>query len=299
MSLLLLLVTWAVLLILAFALLHWGSGSRLDAPNGVSGFGADLYFAGATLFTLSTGDVFARTTTERFITIWEAATGLSFFALVIGYLPTLSTAFSRREVNISLLDARAGSPPSAAELLARHVDAEGGEALAQLLGEWERWSAELLETHLSFPVLGFYRSQHDNQSWVAALTTILDVSALIIAGVQREPVRPARLTFAMARHAAVDLARVFHQKPLPPDPDRLGPAELARLRQALGAARLTLPAGRDVEERLRRLRGMYEPYMNALAAFLLMPMPSWTGPEGRKDNWQSTADFARREEAPS
>jgi hypothetical protein len=294
-SLLLLLVTWAALLILGFAFLHWGAGSMLAAPTGVQGFAADLYFSGASLFTLSTGDVFARTTTERIITIWEAGTGLSFFAIVIGYLPLVSQAFSRREVNISLLDARAGSPPSAGELLARHVDVEGGEALADLLAEWEKWSAELLETHLSFPVLAYYRSQHDNQSWVAALTTILDLSALIIAGVEHGPAREARLTFAMARHAAVDLARVFRQRPRPSDPDRLDPDELARLRQALGAAGVTLRQGREVEENLRRLREMYEPSMNALAEFLLMPMPQFRRPDGRKDNWQSTGDLMARE----
>jgi hypothetical protein len=293
MSLLVLLAAWAALLILGFALMHWGAGSRLEAPTGVHGFAADLYFSGASLFTLSTGDVFARTTTERVITIWEAATGLSFFALVIGYLPTLSQAFSRREVNISLLDARAGSPPSAGELLARHVDVDGGEALADLLVEWERWSAELLETHLSFPVLAFYRSQHDNQSWVAALTTILDLSALIIACLERGPVRSARLTFAMARHAAADLARVFRERPRPPDPDRLAPAEFARLREALRIAGLRLQEGPHVEEKLRRLREMYEPHMNALATYLLMPMPGFIAPQGRRDNWQSTSELIR------
>jgi hypothetical protein len=288
-SLLLLLVTWVGLLVLAFALLHWGGGSRLQAPAGLDGFVADLFFSGATLFTLSLGDFTPISGLSRLFTVMEGGTGLAFLAMVIGYLPVLSQAFSRREVNVALLDARAGSPPSAGELLIRHIDDKGEERLGQLLEEWDRWSADLLETHISFPVLAYYRSQHDNQSWVAALTTILDVCALLIAGLERGPVRPARLAFAMARHAAVDLSRIFGLAPRPTEPDRLTSGDLAQLRSALGAAGLSLRQGPDVDARLHQLRRMYEPYMNALGEFLLMRLPTWTGPQGARDNWQSMA----------
>jgi hypothetical protein len=287
-SLLLLLGTWAVLLVLGFALLHWGAGSHVVAPAGLHGFAADLLLSGATLSTLSLEGVTAGTVLERVFGAGEALMGLAFFALVIGYLPVVSQAFSRREVNVTLLDARAGSPPSAGELLVRHVDFEQEQTLAQLLQQWDRWSADLLETHVSFPVLAYYRSQHDNQSWVAALTTVLDVCALIIAGLERQPLPSARLAFAMARHAAVDLSRTFGLPPLPPVTDRLSPGELARLRAALLAAGLSPREGREVDEKLRRLRQMYEPYMNALGEFLLMPLPTWVSQEGSQDNWQAT-----------
>jgi len=288
-SLLLLLGAWVVLQILAFALLHWGAGSRLQAPPGMRPFVGDLLFSGATLFTLGLGDLFPASNLERFFAILEAATGLAFLAMVIGYLPTLSQAFSRREVNVTLLDARAGSPPSAGELLLRHVGVEGKESLARLLEQWDRWSADLLETHISFPVLAYYRSQHDNQSWVAALTTILDVCALLIAGAEDGPVRSARLAFAMARHAAVDLSRMFRLEPQRPGADRLTAAELEHLREVLGAAGVALRGGPDVDERLRRLREMYEPYMNSLAEFLLMALPTWASVRGTQDNWRSMA----------
>jgi hypothetical protein len=125
-SLLLLLGAWVVLLVLGFALLHWGAGSRLQAPQGLPPVEADLLLSGATLFTLSLADVAPVSNLERFFTILEAGTGLAFLAMVIGYLPTLSQAFSRREVNVALLDAPAGSPPSAGELLLRHVDCRFG-----------------------------------------------------------------------------------------------------------------------------------------------------------------------------
>jgi ion channel len=286
-SLLLLLLTWVALLVLAFALLHWGGGTRFQAPARLPAFVVDLFFSGATLFTLSMGDISPVSDLGRVFAVMEGGTGLAFLAMVIGYLPVLSQAFSRREVNVALLDARAGSPPSAGELLIRSIDERGEEKLAQLLEEWDRWSADLLETHISFPVLAYYRSQHDNQSWVAALTTILDVCALLIAGLERGPVRSARLAFAMARHAAVDLSRIFRLTPRPTEPDRLAPDELARLRQLLSAAGLSLRQGPDVDERLHRLRRMYEPYMNALGEFLLMRLPTWVSPQGARDNWQS------------
>jgi len=289
LSLLLLLALWAAALIFGFALLHWGVGTRLQLPPGLHGFAADLYYSGTTLFTLGLGDVWPTSGVDRLLTVIEGGTGFGFLALVIGYLPTLSQAFSRREVNISLLDARAGSPPTAVELLRRHADPDGGEALAVLLVDWEEWAADLLETHISFPVLAYYRSQHDNQSWVAALTTVLDVCALIIAGLENGPLRTARLTFAMARHAVVDMSRVFQQPPRPPDPDRLPPAELANLRKALAAFGRVLPEGQGIDDRLSRLRQTYEPYLNALGRFLLMPLPQWLPRERAKDNWERTA----------
>ncbi len=289
LSLLLLLMLWAAALVFGFALLHWGLGTRLRAPAGLTGFPADLYYSGTTLFTLGLGDIWPTSTLDRFLTVVEAGTGFGFLALVIGYLPNLGQAFSRREVNVSLLDARAGSPPTALELLRRHPASDGGEELTVLLTEWERWSAELLETHVSFPVLGYYRSQHDNQSWVAALTTVLDVCALIMAGLQNGPIRAARLTYAMARHAVVDMSLVYRQPPRPPEPDRLPTTELEKLRKALAAIGYVLPEGQSINDRLRQLRETYEPYLNALGRFLLMPLPQWLPGESAKDNWEKMA----------
>ena len=289
LSLLFLLALWAAALVFGFALLHWGVGTHLLLPAGLGGFAADLYYSGTTLVTLGLGDVSPTSGLGRLLTVIEGGTGFGFLALVIGYLPTLSQAFSRREVNISLLDARAGSPPTAVELLRRHMHPDDVEALALLLTEWEQWSADLLETHISFPVLGYYRSQHDNQSWVAALTTMLDVCALIIAGLENAPVRAARLTYAMARHAVVDMSRVFYQPPQPPSPDRLPPEALSNLRKALAASGHVLPEGEKVDNKLNHLRQAYEPYLNALGSYLFMPLPQWLPREASQDNWQRTA----------
>jgi hypothetical protein len=283
-SLLALLLLYASLVVGGFALLHFGVGSGVRAPSGRHGLPTDLYASGAAVFTLTPGDLAPTTAAARVLTVLEAGTGIGMLAIVIGYLPVVSQGFSRREVNVSLLDARAGSPPSAGELLLRNGAAARKGALTRILEDWELWSADLLETHVSFPVLAFYRSQHANQSWVAALTAILDTSALLLAGVEHEAEPAARLTFATARHAAVDLALIFHLEPKPPDPDRLPHAELAALRKALRDAGLTVHDAPEVDHELARLRALYEPYMNALASFLLMPLPAWRGQEGTRDS---------------
>ena len=161
------------------------------------------------MFTLGLGDVVPHSRLARGIIIFESGVGLGFVALVIGYLPVLYQAFSRREVSVALLDSRAGSPPNAAELLRRHSFEGGQEALTVLLEEWERWAAEILESHISYPILCFYRSQHDTQSWLSALVSILDTCALRIAVIEGMPSRQAQLTFVMARHAVVDIGQVF------------------------------------------------------------------------------------------
>src|SRR5205823_5587411 len=164
LSLLLLIGIWAGGLILGFALLQHGLGAGLEGAEQPPGFGILLYVSGTTMFTLGLGDVRPVTGAARAITVVEAGTGFGFLAIVVSYLPVLYQAFSRREVSIALLDARAGSPPTAVELLRRHGRAQRLEALDRLLRDWEVWSAELLETHLSYPILAYYRSQHEHQS---------------------------------------------------------------------------------------------------------------------------------------
>jgi hypothetical protein len=288
-GLLLLLFVWAIGLIFGFALLQWASGSALTAPEGSPNFGTDLYMSGTTFFTLGLGDVVPHVGLARAITVIEAGTGFGILALVIGYLPVLYQAFSRREVNISLLDARAGSPPSAGELLRRYGKNRNVEALNQFLYEWERWSAELMESHLSYPSLAYFRSQHDNQSWLAAMTMILDACALAMVGIDGVPTQQARLTFAMARHAAVDLAQIFGTTPHACKDDRLPPADLAKLRAMLTEAGVPLRDESAANKELARWREMYEPYVNGLSDKLLIELPLWMPREGTQDDWLSSA----------
>jgi hypothetical protein len=216
LSLLFLLIVWAAGLIAGFALLHWADGSAFQTADGRVSLTTDLYLSGSTFFSLGLGGVAPRSAFARAMVVVEAGIGFGFLAMVISYLPVIYQAFSRREVTISLLDARAGSPPTAAELLRRLRLDHRMEALQQLLQEWERWSAELLESHLSYPMLAHFRSHHNNQSWLGALTAILDTSALLIADLEGSNRHQAKLTFAISRHAAVNLAHIFAIPPLKP-----------------------------------------------------------------------------------
>ncbi len=125
-----------------------------------------LYLSGTTFVTLGLGDIVPQSPVERFLVVIECGIGLGFLALILSYLPVIYQAFSRREVNIVLLDARAGSPPTAAELLRRHSGPRGLDALQQLLHDWERSAADILESHISYPAVCYFRSQHANESWL-------------------------------------------------------------------------------------------------------------------------------------
>jgi hypothetical protein len=287
LSLLLLLIVWAAGLVAGFALVHWASATPLQTPEGDAGFFAALYFSGSTFFTLGLGDVRAFTAWGRALTVLEAGVGFGFLALIIAYLPALNQSFSRREVSISLLDARAGSPPTAFEILRRHGQDHALAALQHLLNEWEQWSAEFLEIHLSYPVLAYFRSQHDNQSWLGALTAILDACALVIMGIEGACERQARLTFAMARHAVVDLALIFSTPPGKEDVERLPPPLLHALRQNLAEAGLKLREGAPVDQSLAELRATYEPYLHALSTYFHIALPPWMA-EAQADNWQTS-----------
>jgi hypothetical protein len=298
-SLLLLLVVWAGLLVCGFALIYFGLGTPFTDMVGMTGSSVaghlhtDLYVSGTTLFTLGLGDVQPRSLLARAIIVVESGTGLGFVALVIGYVPVLYGAFSRREVSVALLDGRAGSPPTSAELLRRHAFAGGQEALVVLLTEWERWSAEMLESHVSYPILCYYRSQHDNQSWLSALTAMLDACALLISVVPGVASRQAQLTFAMGRHALVDLGHVFHLEGKEAQwlarggADRLAPENFNLLCGFMTEAGLRLCGDPESPARLHALRALYEPHAAALADYLGMSLPGWVPEPLAKDQWKT------------
>jgi hypothetical protein len=290
LSLLMLIGIWAIVLIIGFGVLHWASGSAVTTLNGQQpDFGTDLYLSGTTFFTLGLGDVVPNTGPARFLTVIEGGTGFAFLALIIGYLPIVYQMFARREMNVSLLDQRAGSPPTAVELLRRNVDGGDLTELIRLLHDWELWVADLLESQLSYPTLAYFRSQHENQSWVAALAVILDVSAYILACGVSAASRQAGFTLAVSRHAVADLSQIFSQGPRAPSSQRLTPETAQRLWEAAKVRGLLNNSTETAQERLTALRGVYEPYLEALSEHLLMPLPPWAPAPGAKDNWESTA----------
>jgi hypothetical protein len=301
LALLMLFVLWAMLLTCAYALAYFGLNMPFADPTHPATVLQILrscwYVSGTTIFTLGLGDVQPVNQIARFFIVIEAGTGLGFVALVIGYVPVLYTAFSNREISIALLDARAGSPPSAGEALLRHSFNGGHEALTQLLSEWERWAAGMLETHISYPILCYYRSQHDNQSWLSAVTAILDTCALLITTVEGPSTRQAQLTFAIARHVLVDLGHVFQREQIEQryrenPPIRLPDEEFNRLCAALGGAGFSLCGTPDTRSRLANIRKLYEPHAQSMADYLHLDLPLWmppANPSAKPDQWKTVA----------
>lgn len=288
-SLIVLLGFWALAMVFGFGLLEWSFGSRIQTLYGPVNIWDDIYLSGTTFFTVGLGDVVPHSTATRIITFFEGAMGLGFLGVVIGYLPVIYSSFSQREVAISLLDARAGSPPTAVELLIRYAREKDLDSLRDLLHDWEQWAAELLESHLSYPVLAYFRSQHDNESWLAALTTILDASSLIIAGIDCVAKHQAELTFAMCRHALVDLSQVFNIQPVIGDGERLPPESMETVRDLLLRDGVNFSCRGKSQCELEWLREQYEPYVKGLAERLLLTLPPFYLEKKKKDNWQSSA----------
>jgi hypothetical protein len=284
LSLVMLVGFWVVGLVVGFAGVQWALGRGAEKPFSFAG---NLILSGDTFFTLGTASLTSLAKARRSVAVFEAGTGLAFLAIVISYLPVLYQLFSRREAHVIMLDARAGSPPTATTLLTRH----GGDnlhALEELLHEWERWSAEVVESHLSYPMLTYYRSQHDNQSWLAALTAIMDTCALTMAGFKDLSTFQARMTFSSSRLAIIELSRVLKVKPQVSEKTRLPSPVYARMRAELAGSGMIAVDDDKAEETLAEFRATYEPFLVGLAQYLLLTLPSWL-PDGELlDNWQNS-----------
>lgn len=292
LSLIMLLAFWAAGLIFGFALLQYGIGGHEQLGNERLTFARMLYHSGQTFFTLGYGDILPTSAGARLLSVLEAGMGFAFLGVVIGYLPVVYGSFSRREIQISMLDARAGSPPTASELLVRLAGRSESQAIDQgvldeVLRDWERWAGELLESGISYPVLSFFRSQHSNQSWLGALMVMLDVTSLVISGIEDIHPGQARLTFAMARHAAVDLAQVVNARYDPKIPERMSEEDYEALRDTLAGVGLKLKTTEQARQKLATLRTMYEPYVHSTARNLMVSLPPWRHPSKTRDNWQA------------
>lgn len=302
LSLFVLVACWAAALIMGFALLY--DGLRIHLTQETETFGHYLYFSGTTFLTLGYGDLTPVEAIGRTLAVLESGTGFLFLALIISYLPVFYAAVQRREVMITMLDSRAGSTPSGHELLRRHAEAGCLADLIPTLREYEKWGAELLEAYLSYPVLSFYRSQHDDQSWLLTATAILDACALIEGGFEGEEPWSRSLRFqahntlAMLRHVLVDLAYILKLEPDFRSGSRLTPEIEAWVREDLARAGLTLRSDADARERLVTTLALYEPYALGMGDELLMPVPSFGRADVLRDNWQIAAWDGHRHEEP-
>lgn len=275
-SLLLLIVCWVITLIVGFAMLQWAVETLAGHSRSQE---ASLYLSGSTFFTLGLGDEKPMTWPSRLVTVLEAGTGFAVLAAVIGYLPVLHQAFSQRELEISLLASRAGHPSTAAGFLTRLGRRPNEARMVDALLRHERWCAEIIENHGSYPMLAYYRSQHDRQSWLGSITTLLDACAILQIGFEEHPEwrdsveDQAELTFAMGCAALVRLSALLNVTPLIDPPDRLRTHHLDHLRHILRKSGLHMRFNESARLRLDELRQLYEPYIAALSEYLLIDLP--------------------------
>src|SRR5256884_4923254 len=268
-----LLVLWLFGLVLGFGLIFYGLRAQLhplvqDCPTA-------LYFAGTSVLTIGFGDIVATSGLTRLLALVAGGTGLGTIALAISFLFSLFASFQRREILIVTLDARAGAPPSGVSLLETMAKYEMNEDLPRLLGDWEKWGAEVLDSHLAYPLLAYFRSSHDNESWISALGAVLDASTLLLTTVVDGPRGPAKMMFAMGTHLVEDLGRFFHMQG---DHDiGVERYEFDQAREQLSAAVWRLLGPEESWVAFSRLRVQYASQLNSMAKWFAAPPTQWIG----------------------
>lgn len=271
-TLVLLLAVWTACALLGYALIFWGlrDGMRPSLHT----FGDALYFSGTSLFTLGFGDLVGRTGAPRAMSVLEALTGLGILSIVTAYLFAIFAAFQTRESFVVTVSARTSLPPSGINLLTVAAYADTRAHFDTLMLDAQRWCAALMESHLAYPVLAFFRSNHDCQSWVGTLGSLLDAALLVMTTVDGEPVGEARIFYTLGRHATRDLARHFRVTSHAPGIER---SEFERACDRLARAGYTLRDRDAAWSHFSELRRAYAPNLNALAHFFRTPPLQWIG----------------------
>jgi hypothetical protein len=264
---------WLLLYLLAYALIIWGlaAGTFADA----------LRESGSSLFTL--GIASSRQAGPITTEFAAAATGLLVVALEIAYLPTIYGAFNRRETLVTMLESRAGTPAWGPEILIRHQLVGIVDNLPDFYGDWERWAADVDESHTSHTVVISFRSPHPMRSWVVALLAVLDSAALYNALAPERVPSEARLCLRMGFTCLRDIAKVlgleFNSDPLPTDPIQLTFDEFSLAVQRL--EEVGFPKERTAEEAWAHFKGWrvnYESIAYALADRTVAVPAPWSGP---------------------
>jgi hypothetical protein len=261
---------WAIGLILGFGLIQAG----LTPGPWPTVLGESMYSAGSRMFTVAAGDWARGAAVTKMLVVVGAGMGLGFFTIVITYLPVLYQGFSRREAHVILLDQRAGKPVTAASVIQNHARRGAMTQLDSLLAEWEKWGAELMESHISYPMLSYYRSPQTDQSWLVAIAVIMDTCALRLAGAGGIDEFQAEATFSICLRALRGIGEILRLEPHGPRDPRLTEEQWGALSDKLREWELP-DGGRDLWPRLSRMRDGYEPLLAAFADYLVMELPEW------------------------
>lgn len=282
-GILLLLVAWLFLVLIGYTLMFWAIESQVwDFESWQVAF----TLSGSSLFTLGYAPV-AGGLAEKILTFTEAAIGPILIALLIGYMPTIYGAFSKREALVNLLEVRAGSPPSATDLIIRFTRLHRPERIGEMWVVWEQWFAELEETHTSLAMLNFFRSPQPNRSWVTAAGAVLDGAALVVAAVDIPPNIQANLCLRAGYIALRRIADYFHiaynPDPFPTESISVTRAEFMNALDILKEE--GVPLKPDWEQAWRDWAGWrvnYDAALLGLAKLTMSPPAPWSSPEMRE-----------------
>jgi len=289
-ALMLILLLWVFVLILGFGLMLHAVRGGIKPP--IEDYGSAFYVAGTALFTIGFGDIVGVSAAARVLLLLAGASGLAVVALVISLTFTLYDSFKQRETLVLTLDARAGTPPSGVMLLETYAQFDLVDDLAPTFAAWEIWSAQILETHLAYPLLPFFRSSHDSESWVSALGAVLDAATLVLTTVEtgnEYSIRsrgPAHMMYSLGSHAVTDLSHWFRfavASQLPQNVDEAiqeagverGEWEAARRRLQKAGYKLREAEGSWLE--FVQHRAVYAQSLNTMAKHFASPPSQWIG----------------------
>ena len=283
-----LLLVWVLALICGFGLALHALADDIHPP--IDGYATALYLAGVSLLTIGFGDFVPTALASRAIVLLAGASGLAVVALVISLMFNLYASFARREVLVLLLDSRAGVPPSGVMLLETFGRFRTVDELAATFASYEVWTAEMLDSHLAYPILPYFRSSHDSQSWVSALGAVLDAATLFVCAVPKDPTEgdsywhncraSAEMMYAIGCHALVDLTQAglvrnqINRLNTQPGIER---AEFEAACHRLTEAGYRTICTEESWQAFSQRRAVYSQRLNLLARYFASPPTQWIG----------------------
>ena len=269
------LLMWTVALIAGYGLMFYGLRAGLTPP--VHTLGEATYFGGVSFTTIGFGDFAGRSAATRLLSVCAAINGLALFAISTAYLFALFGNFQARETFVVMVGSRAGSPPSGVNLLAIAGFSKTVDGLETFMLESQRWAAMLMESHLAYPILGYFRSSHDDESWVGTLGTLMDAATLLMTTVDGLPNGQARIFYNIGRHATQDLSKYYRAGTVALDSPMVEREEFDSACERLTAAGYTLHEREEAWQRFSSLRSSFAPHLNAMARLFIIPPLQWIG----------------------
>ena len=286
-----LLVFWVATLVFGYGLLFFALRAGL---SGHPGFGGSIYFAGTTLLTIGYGDIAPVSAVTRLLAVVSAASGLGILAVVTTFLFQTFGAFQRREAFVVTVSERTGAPPSGLEFIVRNYKLGLSADIGTILREAQQWISETMETHLAYPSLTYFRSSHDDESWVGTLGALLDASTLLLTTVQMDNRGQAELTYRAGRHLVHDFTHYF----------RLPVAEGAAVEhdefiaayRAMNEMGIPLAPLEDAWPAFTAKRATYAAHLDAMARWWRIPPARWIGDRSRVRSHVNAGVMASPEE---